>query len=124
MQYVERLTAVKPDPSGKRVAPQAVPEKSVSEDVRLSTAGSGDAPSLAQLLKQIHLLTHVKVLVGLWIATMILAEFLPWAGLLFIPSLLGYVGWRLFEVNRASSGRLFDRFRKLAEEASRNQKRP
>lgn len=71
------------------------------------------------------LLTHIKWVVGLWIATQALARLVPGAGFLFLPALLAYAAWVIFKVNRSSSGALLQRLRELArqaaEEAQKNQ---
>ncbi|MEO8390421.1 hypothetical protein [Polaromonas sp.] len=73
----------------------------------------------------ISLLTHIKWVVGLWIATQALAGLVPGAGFLFLPALLAYAAWVIFKVNRNSSGALVRRLRELArqaaEEAKKNQ---
>ena len=69
------------------------------------------------------ILTHIKWVVGLWIAAQALARLVPGAGFLFLPALLVYAAWVIFKINRNSSGALVQRLRELAREAAEEAKK-
>ena len=62
--------------------------------------------------------SHVKWLVALWVATQLLANFVPWAGFLFLPAVLVYAAWVIFKAKRHSSGGLVHRVRELLAQAA------
>lgn len=57
---------------------------------------------------------HLRWLVGVWIATQVLTRFFPNATYLFVPVLMGYVGWLIFRINQNRGGSLANRLRELA----------
>ncbi|EJL88088.1 hypothetical protein PMI15_00880 [Polaromonas sp. CF318] len=63
--------------------------------------------------------THVKWVLILWIATQVLSEVVPGAAFLFLPVLLVYGAWAIFQANRRSSGALLQRLRELAQQAAK-----
>ncbi|MCZ8255231.1 MAG: hypothetical protein O9327_06170 [Polaromonas sp.] len=121
--YVERLTGahtsagVREDllkPQGpKDAAAQSSPPSRFSASSGTPSVKPSSAP-----LAGVSLLTHVKWVVGLWIATQALSRLVPGAGFLFLPALLAYAAWVIFKVNRNSSGALMQRLRELAREAA------
>lgn len=133
--YVERLTGANAAAGAredllKHQAPKDASSSSQppSQPPSRFSASSG-TPSVKEMaapLTGISILTHIKWVVGLWIATQALARLVPGAGFLFLPALLGYAAWVIFKVNRNSSGALLQRLRELAreaaEEAQKNQK--
>ena len=62
--------------------------------------------------------SHVKWVVALWVATQLLANFVPWAGFLFLPAVLVYAAWVIFKAKRHSSGGLVHRVRELLAQAA------
>lgn len=122
--YVERLTGANAAAGAredllKHQAPKDASSSSPSQPPSRFSAGSG-TPSVKEAapLAGISILTHIKWVVGLWIATQALARLVPGAGFLFLPALLGYAAWVIFKVNRNSSGALVQRLRELAREAA------
>jgi len=92
VRYVERLTAVQAVPGAqhKRFMPKdAVPAAG-------ALAASPALPSVTPIL----FLRHVKWGIGLWIATQILARFVPGTGFLFIPLLAVYAAWVVYTLSR------------------------
>lgn len=123
VSYVERLTKAnapashedQPRPQEKisfRTPSPASPATPAAKPATI--AGSGAA-----------FIAHIKWVVILWIATQVLSEVVPGAGFLFLPALLVYGAWAIFQANRHSSGALVQRLRELArqmaEEAQKNQ---
>ncbi|SFC69063.1 hypothetical protein SAMN05216344_13121 [Polaromonas sp. OV174] len=74
------------------------------------------------------LLAHAKWVLLAWVATQVLAKWLPGAGYLFVPVLLAYAVWVRFKLSRQSSGALVQRvrelYRQLAEETKKTQASP
>ncbi|MEP6770908.1 MAG: hypothetical protein ABI893_03865 [Polaromonas sp.] len=130
--YVERLTGANAAagaredlliPSPRRDASH--PSQSQPPSRFSASSGTPSVAAAAAPVTGISLLTHIKWVVGLWIATQALAGLVPGAGFLFLPALLAYAAWVIFKVNRNSSGALVRRLRELArqaaEEAKKNQ---
>ena len=126
--YVERLTHANASAGAREdlLKPQEktslrAPSASVSA---ASTATPAAKPASA-VATGAAFLTHVKWVVVLWIATQALSAVMPGAGFLFLPALLAYGAWAIFQANRHSSGALVQRLRELArqaaEEAQKNQ---
>ena len=121
VRYLEKLTALAPV-----VTPAPKPE------TRLNQSGMGRAQpakvmvqgdpladkNVAAALVETSFFTHVKWVIGLWIASQALAKLLPGTGFLFVPSLIAYAAWVLFQVNRKTSGALGKKLREIAEAAS------
>lgn len=129
--YVERLTGANAAAGAredllKHQAPKEAPSSSQPPSRFSASSGTPSVKETAAPLAGISILTHIKWVVGLWIATQALARLVPGAGFLFLPALLGYAAWVIFKVNRNSSGALMQRLRELAreaaEEAQKNQK--
>lgn len=123
VSYVERLTnANAPGVHKDRLEPQD--KISLRAPSSASTATPPSKP-VAVVATGAAFLTHVKWVVILWIATQVLSEVMPGAGFLFLPALLVYGAWAVFQANRHSSGALVQRLRELArqaaEEARKNQ---
>ena len=74
-----------------------------------------------QSVARIPFLRHVKWAVGLWVATQILARFVPGAGFWFIPLLAVYAAWVIYRLKSQPPGafvrELAARARRTAEEA-------
>ena len=128
--YVERLTGANASAGAredlfKPHGPQDAATQSSPPSRFSASSGTPSVKSVAAPLAGISLLTHIKWVLGLWIATQVLAKFVPGAGFLFMPALLAYAAWVIFKVNRNSSGALVQRLRELArqaaEEAKKNQ---
>ena len=117
--YIERLTARNAAAVARdhkdgleplhadRSAPSSLPAPV------LNPIGTRAAAAASQLIAGVPLLTHLKRLVVAWVVTQLLAMVVPWAGFLFVPVLLVYVGWLIFNLNRESSGALINRVRAL-----------
>ena len=128
--YVERLTGANAIAGAREdlLTPQGPKNASASSQPPSRFSASSGTPSVktgSAPLAGISLLTHIKWVIGLWIATQALAKLVPGAGFLFLPALLVYAAWVIFKVNRNSSGALVQRLRELArqaaEEAQKNQ---
>ncbi len=128
--YVERLTGANAAAADREdlLKPQGPKEPSASTQPPSRFSASSGTPPVqtgSAPLAGISLLTHIKWVIGLWIATQALARLVPGAGFLFFPALLAYAAWVIFKANRNSSGALVQRLRDLArqaaEEAQKNQ---
>jgi hypothetical protein len=84
----------------------------------VSAPAAGTAKPAVSPWTGIAWLTHVKWLVGGWIASQVLAGLVPGAGFLFVPFLIAYAAWVFFTVNKQSSGALMKNFRAMAEAAA------
>jgi len=137
VRYVERLTKanesanassnahasagihedrLKPQDNPSLRAPSATVAKPSAKPVSASASATASGAAFV---------THVKWVVILWFATQSLSALVPGAGFLFLPALLVYGAWAIFQANRDSSGALVQRLRELArqaaEEAQKNQ---
>lgn len=128
--YVERLTGANASAGAREdlLKPQGAKGAAAQSSPPSRFSASSGTPSVKPAsapVAGISLLTHVKWVVGLWIATQALSRLVPGAGFLFLPALLAYAAWVIFKVNRNSSGALVHRLRELArqaaEEAQKNQ---
>lgn len=122
--YVERLTHANAS-AGAREDLLKPPEKASLRAPSPASAVTPPVKPASALATGAAFVTHVKWVVVLWIATQVLDEVLPGAGFLFLPALLVYGAWAVFQANRQSSGALVQRLRELArqaaEEAQKNQ---
>lgn len=122
--YVERLTSANASAGAREdlLKPQ---EKASLRAPSPASAAMPPAKPASAIATGAAFLTHVKWVVVLWIATQALSAVLPGAGFLFLPALLAYGAWAIFQANRQSSGALVQRLRELArqaaEEAQKNQ---
>ena len=117
--YVERLTHANAHASAEaREDRLKLGEKTaLRAPSPASTAAPSDKPAPVAATVAAFA-THVKWVVILWIATQVLSEVVPGAGFLFLPALLVYGGWAVFQANRRSSGALLQRLRELAQQAA------
>jgi hypothetical protein len=110
VRYVERLTAA-------QAVARDTPAAGAPVAVAVSSSVKAGLPSVAH----IPFLRYVKWAVGLWIATQILARFVPGAGFWFIPLLAVYAAWVLYGLRSHPPGaflqELAARARRAAEEA-------
>jgi hypothetical protein len=117
--YVERLTHANAQASAEAREDRLKPgEKTVprpSSPGSIATPPAKPAPVAATVAT---FATHVKWVVILWIATQVLSEVVPGTGFLFLPALLVYGAWAVFQANRRSSGALVQRLRELARQAA------
>ncbi|MBG6077032.1 hypothetical protein [Polaromonas sp. CG_9.11] len=107
VRYLERLTAA-----------QAVARDTPAPGATMAIQG---LPSVAAGLKsmaRIPFLRHVKWVAGLWVATQILARFVPGAGFLFIPMLAGYVAWHIYRLRSQPPGAFGKKMVALARRAA------
>jgi len=124
--YVERLTHANAQVSANaredRLKPQERTAPRTPSSASIVMPSATPAPVAAT---GAAFITHVKWAVILWVATQALSAVLPGAGFLFVPALLVYGAWAIFQANRRSSGALVQRLRELArqaaEEAQKNQ---
>lgn len=121
--YVEQLTGANAAAGAredllKHQAPKDASSPSQPPSRFSASSGTPSVKEIAAPPAGISILTHVKWVVGLWIATQALAKLVPGAGFLFLPALLAYAAWVIFKVNRNSSGALVQRLRELAREAA------
>ncbi|SDN20923.1 hypothetical protein [Polaromonas sp. JS666] len=120
--YVERLTHANAHASaearedrlkpGEKAAPRTSPTASIAKPSAQSAKPAPVAATVAAFA------THVKWVVILWIATQVLSEVVPGTGFLFLPALLVYGAWAVWQANRRSSGALLQRLRELARQAA------
>jgi hypothetical protein len=117
--YVERLTNANAAAGAREdlFKPQEKTSLRASSAVAARTATPPAKPAPA-VVTGAAFLTHVKWVVVLWIATQALSAVLPGAGFLFLPALLAYGAWAIFQANRQSSGALVQRLRELARQAA------
>ena len=117
--YVERLTHANAS-AGPREDLLKPPEKASLRAPSASAASAATPPvkPASAVATGAAFLTHVKWVVVLWIATQALSAVLPGAGFLFLPALLAYGAWAIFQANRQSSGALEQRLRELARQAA------
>ena len=123
VRYVERLTV-----SNAVAAMGARDDKLEPGQVRtmqpespvVASRVAVPAPVLAQPFTGIAVWSHLKWVVALWIAFQLLAKFVPWADFLFLPAVLAYAAWVIFNVNRHSSGALIHRVRELLAHAAQD----
>jgi hypothetical protein len=124
VSYVERLTNAHAPAGVREDQPKPQEKMSFRTPSPASTATPPAKPATIAATGAAFL-THVKWVVILWIATQVLSEVVPGAGFLFLPALLAYGAWAIFQANRHSSGALVQRLRELArqaaEEAQKNQ---
>lgn len=117
--YVERLThANAPAPAEARedrLKPQDKTAPRTPSPANIATPSDKPAPVAATVAA---FATHVKWVVILWIATQVLSEVVPGTGFLFLPALLVYGAWAVFQANRRSSGALLQRLREMARQAA------
>lgn len=117
--YVERLTHANAQASAEaredRLKPQ---EKTALRAPSPAGIAKPSAQSAPVAVTGAAFITHVKWVVILWIATQALSAVVPGAGFLFLPALLVYGVWAVFQANRQSSGALVQRLRELARQAA------
>ncbi|RYX88865.1 MAG: hypothetical protein EOO28_34870 [Comamonadaceae bacterium] len=109
--------------SGSRV-PESVPpaiagapgevmrSNRASASASASTKGSGIAKSL---FAGMSFVSHLRWVVVAWVATQVLGEFVPGAGFLFVPVLVGYAVWVFSKMNKNVSGSLVERVQAAAQ---------
>ena len=95
VRYIERLTTVKA-PKQPEAAPAAGSSPAFE---RFAVLKAGLEP-----LAQIPFARHVRWVVGLWIAAKVLASFVPGTGFLFVPLLVFYAAWVIFNLRRKAPG--------------------
>lgn len=136
VRYVERLTKANESANASsnahasagihddRLKPKEKPSLRVPSPATIATPSSKPTVTSAAA-SGAAFITHVKWVVILWFATQALSALVPGAGFLFLPALLVYGAWAIFQANRDSSGALLERLRELArqaaEEAQKNQ---
>lgn len=113
--YVERLTHANAHASAEAREDRLKPQEKAAP--RAPSPANIAAPS-AKPVPIAAFATHVKWVVILWIATQVLSEVVPGTGFLFLPALLVYGAWAVFQANRRSSGALLQRLRELAQQAA------
>jgi len=128
VRYVERLTSANANPDlnahasaglgGDRLKPEEKPSRRTPSPTTAATPSAKPAFTSAGTSGGAAFITHVKWVVILWFATQALSALVPGAGFLFLPALLVYGVWAIFQANRASSGALLQRLRELAEQAA------
>lgn len=110
VRYLERLTAA-----------QAVAGDTPAAGVPVASPGLPSVKAEPPSVAHIPFLRHVKWAVGLWVATQILAWFVPGAGFWFIPLLAVYAIWVIYRLRSQPPGaflkELAARARRAAEEA-------
>jgi hypothetical protein len=128
--YVERLTGANAAAGAREdlLKPRAGVSAGPSDPADSRFSASSGMPSVKAALAPlagVSFITHVKWVVVLWIATQALSGVMPGAGFLFLPALLLYGAWVIFQLKRNSSGplvrRLLEMARQAAEEAKKNQ---
>ena len=110
-RYIERLTNTKVDPLVRLSLLSPAARGGGLPGGAANSAASKELldKAIFESLSKTPFMTHLKWVVGVWIATQFLARLVPGMGFLFVPALLAYAGWLLFKVNRDTSGALFQR---------------
>ena len=117
VRYLERLTSNKLEPQLR----QFMLTPAAREQAPPAGAPSTRPDKLIlESLAETPFMTHLKWVLGVWIATRLLARLIPGLGFLFIPALVVYAGWVLFKVNRDTSSALFKKARQLTDTAARS----
>ena len=115
VRYVDQLTAA------QAVARSAAP----AAGAPAAMFGLPSVQAGLQPVAHIPFVRHLKWAVGLWVATQILARFVPGAGFLFIPLLAAYAAWVIYRLRSQPPGvflqELAARARRAAEEARKIQ---
>ena len=110
VRYLERLTAA-----------QALARDTPAAGAPVAIPGLTSAKAVLESVANIPFMRHVKWAAGLWVATQILARFVPGAGFLFIPLLAAYAAWVIYRLRSQPPGaflqELAARARRAAEEA-------
>ena len=114
--YVERLTHANAHASAEAREDRLKPGEKTAP--RAPSPASIATPPAKPAAPVAAFVSHVKWVVILWIATQVLSEVVPGAGFLFLPALLVYGAWAVFQANRRSSGALLQRLRELAQQAA------
>ena len=107
VRYLERLTAA-----------QAVAREQPAAGAPMAVPGLPSGKAGQQPVAHIPFLRHVKWAVGLWIATQILARFVPGAGFLFIPLLAVYAAWVIYSLRARPPGAFIQKLGALARRAA------
>ena len=103
VRYIERLAAGKVAP-GSQAAVMA-PRKAAPGAAPLAIDFGRAPPAAGQDVPAgISFAQHVKWAVGLWLATQLLARFVPGAGSWLVPVLALYVAWVIYSRIRKPSG--------------------
>lgn len=121
VRYVERLTERNAATASVGRDDMLEPAKAGARQTRPPEAerhAGVPGPALPQPFAGIAVWSHVKWLVALWIGIQLLANFLPWAGFLFLPAVLAYAAWVIFKVQRHPAGALVHRVRDLLAQAA------
>jgi hypothetical protein len=92
------------------------PQKAQQPATFVATTAPAVKNPLAPLM-EIAWAKHVRWLIAAWVATQVLTRFVPHAGWLIVPILIGYACWLILEVNQKSGCSLFKRAREMAEKA-------
>jgi hypothetical protein len=108
VRYVERLTAAQ---AVTRDAPAAGAPKAISG---LPPVRAGQQSPAAR----IPFVRHVKWAAGLWVATQILARFVPGGGFLFTPLLAVYAAWVMYRQKARPPGGFIQELGALARRAA------
>lgn len=104
VRYLERLTIKKLDPQVRQLMLTPAAHAQVPRSGFLITPLE---KAIFECLAETPFITHMKWVLGAWIATWLLARLVPGAGFLFILALVVYAGWVLFRINCGTSGALF-----------------
>jgi len=103
VRYIERLAAGKVAPGSQ--GPVMTPQKAVPGAAPLAIDFGRTPPVAGQDMPAgISFAQHVKWAIGLWLATQLLARFVPGAGLWFVPVLALYAAWVIYSLIRKPSG--------------------
>lgn len=108
-QQVATPGATQASSAGTRPAAQAMPPAPGAV-----TLGTG-AEAARNLFAGMSFMSHLRWVIVAWVLTQVLGEFVPGAGFLFVPVLIGYGFWVFSRANRNSSGDLFKRVQAMAE---------
>jgi len=106
VRYVERLTAA-----------QAVARSAPAVGTPMAIPGLPAAAGLKSTAS-IPFMRHLQWAIGLWIATQILALFVPGAGFLFIPLLAVYAAWLFYRLRSQPPGAFVNKMAALARRAA------
>ena len=111
--YVERLTGARSVPAAREDL--FMPKGGAAADVVFAaSSGLPSAQASQAFFTPDSFLTHVKWVVALWLATKMLARYLPGAGFLFIPALALYAVWVIFNFRRNAPSAFLNPLKELA----------
>ena len=103
VRYVERLTADKL-PTETKAGMLAFKKTVTSTETGPATENFGAMKVGLEPLTQISFLRHVRWVFGLWLAVQLLAWFVPGTGFVWLPLVVLYAAWAIFDHRQKALG--------------------